>query len=127
MPISPSGDDDTPYLSGRTDGGRARRAALEVPVRLRAGAASCAGVTKNIGPGGMFVATVRPLSVGERVTVTLKMNEGDPEPVEALTEVRWCRRFDELDGQGPPGVGLRFIDTPLRAAILRNELWRSRG
>jgi Tfp pilus assembly protein PilZ len=74
----------------------------------------------------MFVATVRLLSIGDRVTVSLKM-KGDPEPVEALAEVRWCRRFDELDGLGPPGVGLRFIDTPLRAAILRNELWRSLG
>jgi uncharacterized protein (TIGR02266 family) len=125
MPI-PRNDDDTPYLGGRTDSGRSGRAALEVPVQLRAGGAVCAGVTKNIGSGGVFVATARPLSVGERVNVTLKM-KGDPEPVEALAEVRWCRPFEELDDRLPPGVGLRFIDTPLRAAILTNELWRSRG
>jgi hypothetical protein len=31
------------------------------------------------------------------------------------------RRLNDL----PAGVGLRFIDTPLRAAILANELRRS--
>jgi len=124
MPIPPS-DDDTPYIGGRMDSGRARRAELEVPVQIRAGGAVCAGVTKNIGTGGVFVATVRLLSVGERVTVTLQM-KGDAEPVSALAEVRWCRPFEELDDLLPPGVGLRFIDTPLRAAILTNELWRSR-
>jgi len=125
MPIPPS-DDDTPYLGGRTDRGRAGRAALEVPVHLRAGGAVCAGVTKNIGAGGVFVATVRLLSVGDRVIVTLKMR-GDAAPVEALAEVRWCRPLEELDDRRPPGVGLRFIDTPLRAAMLTNQLWRSRG
>ena len=45
-------------------------------------------------------------------------------PVEALAEVRWCRSFVELDDE-PAGVGLRFIDTPLRAALLTNQLQRS--
>jgi uncharacterized protein (TIGR02266 family) len=98
---------------------------LEVPVQLRADNAWCAGITKNIGPGGVFVATVRLLRVGDRVTVTLKM-KGDADPVEALAEVRWCRPLEDLDDELPAGVGLRFIDTPLRAAILANELERSR-
>jgi uncharacterized protein (TIGR02266 family) len=93
---------------------------LEVPVQLRTGGAACAGVTKNIGPGGVFVATVRLLRPGDRVTVTLKL-QGDAEPVEALAEVRWCRPLEELD-ELPPGVGLQFIDTPLRAALLAKEL-----
>jgi uncharacterized protein (TIGR02266 family) len=95
-----------------------------VPVQLRTATVSFAGVTRNIGPGGVFVATVRPLRAGDRVTVSLEMSD-DAEPIEALTEVRWCRRMEDL-GELPPGVGLRFIDTPLRAAILTNELWRSR-
>jgi hypothetical protein len=61
--------------------------------------------------------------MGDRVTVTLK-TKGDAGPIEALAEVRWCRRFVERNDL-PPGVGLRFIDTPLRAAILANELRRS--
>jgi uncharacterized protein (TIGR02266 family) len=107
-------------MSVRTDKGRANRARLDAPVQLRGGSASWTGVAKNIGPGGVFVATVRFLGVGERVTLALEI-PGDAAPVEALAEVRWCRPFTELDDQ-PAGVGLRFIDTPLRAAILANEL-----
>ena len=92
-------------------------------MQLRALGVSYTGLAKNIGPGGVFVATVRALGVGDRVTVTLKM-KGDAGPIEALAEVRWCRSFVELDDL-PAGVGLQFIDTPLRAAILANELRRS--
>jgi uncharacterized protein (TIGR02266 family) len=121
MPVPPR--EQTTPLGGRTDKGRAARVGLEVPVQLRTGGAACAGVTKNIGPGGVFVATVRLLRPGDRVTVTLKM-QGDTEPVEALAEVRWCRPLEDLDDL-PPGVGLQFIDTPLRAALLAKELQRS--
>ncbi len=108
-------NEDTPHVGRRTDSGRANRVPLEVPVQLHTGRASCSGITKNIGPGGVFVATTRLLSPGDRVTVTLKTKFGEV-PVEALAEVRWCRKS---------GVGLRFIDTPVRAAILANELRRA--
>ena len=57
--------------------------------------------------------------------VEIAATTGDGQPVEALAEVRWCRPFIELDDL-PAGVGLRFIDTPLRAAVLSNELRRAR-
>ena len=107
----------------RTDIGRANRVRLDVPVYLQEGRASCTGVAKNVGPGGVFVATGRTLDVGSRVTVTLEL-PGDGAPIAALAEVRWRRPFVELDDP-PAGVGLRFIDTPLRAAVLANELRRS--
>jgi uncharacterized protein (TIGR02266 family) len=121
MPLPPR--EQTSTVGSRTDKGRADRVRLEVPVQLRAGSAACAGVTKNIGPGGVFVATVRLLRPGDRVTVALKMY-GDSAPVEALAEVRWCRPLEDLD-ELPAGVGLQFIDTPLRAALLARELRRS--
>jgi uncharacterized protein (TIGR02266 family) len=108
----------------RTDSGRARRLPLDVPVHLQEGNASCLGVARDLGPGGVFVATVRMLGVGSRVTLTLKVL-GDRAPVTALAEVRWCRPSVELNNL-PSGVGLRFIDTPVRAAIFANELRRSR-
>jgi uncharacterized protein (TIGR02266 family) len=108
----------------RTDNGRANRVRLEVPVHLQEGHAACTGVAKNIGPGGVFVATVRMLGVGARVTVTLAL-PGSAAPIAALAEVRWCRPFVDLTDL-PAGVGLRFIDTPLRAAALANELRRAR-
>src|SRR3954447_21815147 len=110
-------------MRGRTDKGRANRFRLEIPVPLRERGVSYTGLAKNIGPGGVFVATVRALGVGDRVTVTLKAKR-DVGPIEALAEVRWCRPFVERNDL-PAGVGLRFIDTPLRAAILANELRRS--
>jgi len=112
-----------PEPSGRTDRGRAYRVRLDVPVQLWEHGASYTGLAKNIGPGGIFVATVRSLGVGDRVIVILNV-KGDAGPIEALAEVRWCRPFVELNDQ-PAGVGLRFIDTPLRAAVLANELRRS--
>jgi hypothetical protein len=33
-----------------------------------------------------------------------------------LGEVRWVRPFQDLDDR-PAGLGLRFIDTPVRAAV----------
>ena len=121
MPESPS--DESPFSRGRTDKGRANRFRLDVPVQLRERGASYSGLAKNIGPGGVFVATVHALGVGERVTVILQAKR-DAAPIEALAEVRWRRSFVELDDL-PAGVGLQFIDTPLRAAILANELRRS--
>jgi uncharacterized protein (TIGR02266 family) len=121
MPAPPS--ESPPNRGRRTDNGRANRARLEVPVQLHTGTASCSGITKNIGPGGVFVATTRLLRAGDRVTVTLKTKFGAA-PVEALAEVRWCRLSEERTEQ-PAGVGLRFIDTPVRAAILASALRRS--
>ena len=117
--------DRTPTDRDRaSDDRRAGRIALEVPVRLRSDAGSCAGVTKNICAGGVFVATLRSFSVGERVALRLAI-PGDAEPVEALAEVRWSRPFHDLDDR-PVGLGLRFIDMPLRAARVARVIRASR-
>ena len=94
---------------------RTRRAELEVPVSFRSRGCWGTGVTKNICSGGLFVATFRSLPVGARVVVRLTF-PGDREALEALGEVRWVRTFQDLDDR-PAGVGLRFIDTPVRAAM----------
>ena len=120
MPTHPS--EQGPTSGSRTDKGRGNRFRLEVPVQLEEGSASCTGVTKNLGPGGVFVATVRTFGVGARVTLTLKV-QANTAPIAAVAQVRWCRPFTDLDDQ-PAGVGLKFIDTPLHAAILAKELRR---
>lgn len=91
---------------------RAVRVDLEVPVRFR-GARLGTGLTKNICAGGVFVATLRSVPIGARLVVRLLI-PGDAEPVEFLAEVRWARPFQELDDCSA-GVGLRFVDTPVRA------------
>ena len=114
----------TPHDGDRASEGRSGRIDLEVPVQLRSDEGVYSGVTKNICPGGVFVATIRSLPVGDRITVRLTI-PGDTEPVDALAEVRWFRPFEALEDR-PAGLGLRFIDTPLRAAMLVTELRRSR-
>ena len=107
----------------RRDRGRAPRIPLEVPVQLHAGGISFVGVTKNVGPSGVFVATVRLLGADERVTLTLE-TEGEGELIDVVAEVRWRHAFVDADDL-PVGVGLRFTDTPLRTAIFISELRRS--
>jgi len=71
------------------------------------GAAS--GVTKNIGAGGVFVATDRLRPVGERLRLTFSLP--DAAPVSVRAEVRWVR-------EGPSaGMGLRFVDPDVYATI----------
>jgi Tfp pilus assembly protein PilZ len=108
MPTPPS--EQAKRAGGRTDKGRAKRVALEVPVHLRENSTSFSGVTRNIGAGGV------------KVVLTLDL-QGSAQVVEALAEVRWCRPLAGLDDQ-PAGVGLHFIDTPVRAAIVANALRR---
>ena len=111
-------EERTPMDRDRASDGRAGRIALDVPIQLRSQGrgddVSCIGVTKNICSGGVFVATLRSFTVGERVAVSFKI-PGDAEPIEVLAEVRWSRPFQELDDR-PAGLGLQFIDTPLRLA-----------
>jgi uncharacterized protein (TIGR02266 family) len=104
--------------------GRSGRLPLEVPVQLENEMGAHGGTTKNVGTGGLFVATIRSLPVGHRVTVRLSTTPGDPRSVAALAEVRWTRPFAGSDDR-PAGLGLRFIDTPVRTAILVSELQRS--
>jgi Tfp pilus assembly protein PilZ len=122
MPRPPSEQRDP--LGGRADTPRAHRFALDVPVQVGDGRSWCAGVAKDIGPGGIFVATVRPLNVGTTVTVKL-IARADAAPIEALAEVRWCRPLVGLTDL-PAGAGLRFMDTVVRNAILATELRLSR-
>ncbi len=103
---------------------RTGRVPLMVPIQLRSPAGSFKGVTRNICAGGVFVATLRTFSVGDQVVLRLTI-PGDAEPVEALAEVRWCRPFQELDDR-PAGLGLQFIDTPLRAASVERIIRSSR-
>ena len=77
---------------------------------------------KNVCAGGLFVATARLLAVGDWVVVSVTI-PGATEPVEILGEVRWSRPFQDLV-ELPCGLGLRFVETPVRAAVLVLELKR---
>lgn len=89
---------------------------------LRSRAGSGPGLVKNLCAGGLFVSTARLLAVGDWVVVRLTI-PGATEAVEILGEVRWSRPFQDLVDI-PSGLGLRFVETPVRAAVLAMELRR---
>ncbi len=71
---------------------------LEGPLRYRA---------VNIGEGGLFLKTTRPLPVGTRLRCTLTLPD-DSEEMTLDTEVAWTRS-GPADQVPPPGMGLTFV------------------
>jgi uncharacterized protein (TIGR02266 family) len=101
---------------------RPERIDVDLPVQLRSRAGSGRGTAKNVCAGGLFVATTRLLEVGDWMIVSFTI-PGATEPVEILGEVRWSRPFQDLVDV-PGGLGLRFVETPVRATVLVLELQR---
>ena len=99
---------------------RPERIDIEIPVQLRSRTGFGPGMARNICAGGLFVATPRLLAVGDCVVVGFVI-PGATEPVEILGEVRWSRPFQDLVDV-PAGLGLRFVETPVRATVLALEL-----
>jgi uncharacterized protein (TIGR02266 family) len=64
------------------------------------------GRSQDLGGGGLFVATpvLRPIGECVRVRFTLP---GNPEVLDAITEVRWLR--DKNTAEGDVGMGLQFL------------------
>ncbi|HEY6478032.1 MAG TPA: TIGR02266 family protein [Polyangia bacterium] len=83
---------------------RPSRAPIEMQVDLKSGNESFAATSKNLGVGGMFVATDRQLPVGDRVTVELSL-PGHIRPMAIGAEVRWI----QPSGDRSAGMGLRFV------------------
>jgi uncharacterized protein (TIGR02266 family) len=77
---------------------------------------------KNLAEGGLFVATPHVLTTGDWVVVTVTI-PGATESIEILGEVRWSRPYQDLVDV-PSGMGLRFVETPVRAMALVLELSR---
>jgi Tfp pilus assembly protein PilZ len=104
---------------------RPDRVDIDIPVHLRSRAGSGRGTVKNVCTGGIFVATHSLLPIGDWVVVTF-MIPGAIEPVEILGEVRWSRPLQDLVDV-PGGLGLRFVETSVRATVLALELQRMNG
>jgi uncharacterized protein (TIGR02266 family) len=104
---------------------RPGRIDARVPVVLGVGGERITGETRNIGLGGVFVATREPLDVGRRVALHLTLPHWD-ELLVAEGEVRWVRA-DEDGGSrdGVSGAGVRFVKLPLYVAAVLDNLVRS--
>ncbi len=99
---------------------RPHRADIALPVQLRSRAWSARGTARNVCAGGLFVSTPRLLPVGDWVVVSFTI-PGATEAIEVLGEVRWSRPYQDLVDV-PGGLGLRFVETPMRATFLALEL-----
>ena len=91
---------------------RPARAPIEMRVDLKTDHESFAATTKNLGVGGVFVATDRQLSIGEQVTVELSL-PGHVRPSPVGAEVRWIQKADDR----PSGLGLRFLRPSLGLTV----------
>lgn len=106
-------------MSAREFASRPGRAAVEIPIALRAAGAACTGTSINIGIGGLFMVTDRRFSVGERFTLELTLpNHLHPLSVDA--EVRWIREPNEQ----PAGIGMRFVNPSIGTMVALYDLLR---
>lgn len=69
------------------------------------------GYTKNISRSGMFVATLKQLEPGSRLTVAISLPAPISRQVQCECEVVWNRLFQK-DSPLDPGVGMKFVDLP---------------
>ncbi len=99
---------------------RPGRIDLRVPIVVDLGGERITGETRNIGIGGVFVATRKPAPVGQRVLLHLTLPRWD-ESLAIEGEVRWARA-DEI---GAPGMGVRFVRPPIYVAAALDNFVRS--
>jgi uncharacterized protein (TIGR02266 family) len=101
------------------------RAELQVDVSLTSGQHVHSGRIRDIGVGGLFVATEDILLVGEQIKLTFALPGVDP--FDAIAEVRWVRApWATVESSLPPGMGLRFLRIPPHAQEVIQAFLRSR-
>jgi len=89
------------------------RAPLNVEVTLDSDHTFYAGVTSDIGEGGVFVATYVPPPIGTLVRLSLTL----PSQGEWLVTgvVRWVRDLRTQNDDLPSGCGIQFVEVPREA------------
>ncbi|MES1209102.1 MAG: TIGR02266 family protein [Pseudomonadota bacterium] len=101
---------------------RSGRADIELPVEVATEQGSFTAACKNIGAGGVFVATDQPPQVGTRLAIKLQLPRQDG-PISVAAEVRWTRSGEPTAAdRRSPGMGLRFVGLPVGALIAIHEL-----
>ena len=75
------------------------------------------GALRDIGRGGMFVATDAKLAVGKRIEFEVHVT---PTPVAGMGRVIWVR--EAASGDLPAGLGIKFIDVDNDALVAIDRL-----
>jgi uncharacterized protein (TIGR02266 family) len=91
---------ETPQFTERREG---PRFAVALEVTLSSDSQFFAGITGDIGQGGLFVSTYRTLPVGSEVELTFTLPTAAV--VKTLGTVRWVRA---ASAGAPPGLGISF-------------------
>jgi uncharacterized protein (TIGR02266 family) len=98
------------------------RLPVEIDVRVEGAAHHFAGVTGDLSPGGMFIATPsykgRFIPIGTHVVLTFELRQnGERVELAVIGVVQW-RRDDHHDG--PPGLGVAFfcLDPEVRTMLV---------
>jgi type IV pilus assembly protein PilZ len=79
--------------------------------------------TENIGKGGLFIRTDRPLKQAEQFLLTLQL-VGTPNPINATCEVVWTRTQSEGETR-PAGMGVKFCEMSRQDNHLLNQYIQS--
>lgn len=85
-----------------------RRVQYRARVGLSSGNNFYTGLSRNIGTGGLFVATYQLHPLGTVLGLEVLLPDGK-EPLKLQGEVRWIRP-DSPRCEGSPGIGVQFID-----------------
>jgi len=96
---------------GQDDQRKNERIDFEIAIDVQSDDNFFAGITMNISSGGLFIATDRPLPVGQVIRIrftVLTLHE----QVESRAVVRWVRGPDAGDRDLPTGMGVQFLDLP---------------
>ena len=100
-------------VSRRRTGGYKRalpRIDLEVKVHAAGASGTHSGSTINISAGGVFVATEKPVPVGDQLKLELTLPDTN-ESVSLDSKVRWVRRRRVAGRRDrPAGMGLQFVN-----------------
>ncbi|MFA5515258.1 MAG: PilZ domain-containing protein [Desulfuromonadales bacterium] len=90
---------------------RLRAPLLVLKVRVEDNGRVFFGYAKNIGRGGLFIATTNPREPGTRIKVEIPRPFAPKQTVQCTCEVVWKREFSRKSSY-EPGMGLKFLDLP---------------
>ncbi len=103
-----------------------RRANYKFSVELRGQHYWTITEEKNLGEGGMFIATEKLEPAGSRVDITFEFGSEKKTVVSIEGKVAWTRQTNTVDDKGdvkPAGMGIEFIKIhPATAKNFINEM-----
>jgi len=84
-----------------------KRGGLTVRVKYVHNKRVAYGFSDSVSTGGMFIATERPVAVGEEIEVYFTVPKSNVD-VNVKANVRWVRVFNPADENKQPGMGIKF-------------------